>query len=213
MNEDGRMNELSKKEKARLDREMKHLHPESRRHREHGAASRRDVRDRLERGRDCREGSAPHGRAGGFRGGHELRSRRRRLDHSGERRRVARDSFVHLEDFRIGARRPHRLSGSRRSRTRSRRKIRRLWTASSTSTPARTSNTRSRKATSSKAEIPPGSARRGRRSNRSSGRGISLIAQHMPCGERGQQLRQARRFRYRQAPGLFAAGRINRKKF
>ena len=110
MSEDGRMAELSKKEKARLDREMKHLLPEPGRHREHDAAAGCHVRDRFQRRRNRREGSAPHGRAGGFGGGYELRSRRGGLDHSGQRRRVARDSLVHLEDFRVRAGRPQRLS-------------------------------------------------------------------------------------------------------
>ena len=85
MSEDGRMAELSKKEKARLDREMKHLFQNLEGIENMTQLARRHVRHRLERRRNRREGSAPHGRAGGFGGRHELRSRRGGLDHSGQR--------------------------------------------------------------------------------------------------------------------------------
>src|SRR5882724_9241655 len=44
--------------------------PEPAGHRKHGAASRRDVRDRLQRRRNRGQRSATHGRTGGFRRGH-----------------------------------------------------------------------------------------------------------------------------------------------
>src|SRR6266852_2389576 len=53
--------------------------------RELGPASGRHVRDRVQRGRDRGEGSAAHGRAGGFGGGYELRPGRGGLDYSRKR--------------------------------------------------------------------------------------------------------------------------------
>jgi small subunit ribosomal protein S2 len=81
MTEDGRINELSKKGRRRA-RELKHLNqnPE-------GIENMSQLPDAMfvivECGRDCGEGSAADGRAGGFRGRYELRSRCGGLDYPG----------------------------------------------------------------------------------------------------------------------------------
>jgi len=67
MNEDGRIKELSKKEQARLDREMKHLFQNLEGIENMTQLPDAMFRDRFQRGRDCRQGSAAHGRARGFR--------------------------------------------------------------------------------------------------------------------------------------------------
>ena len=81
-------------------------------------------------------------------------------------------------------------------------RIRRWRMASSTWIPASTSSTRSRKAISSRArKLPPPEtcrAARTRRSHRSAGRGIALINCALA------RFSEARRFRHRDAPGLFA---------
>ena len=80
-NWDGR----AKKEVIRLERERKHLQPESGGHQGHERAAGSAVRDRFEQGSDRRRGSPQAGHSGGGRGRHQLRSRQGGLRDSGQR--------------------------------------------------------------------------------------------------------------------------------
>ena len=114
MTEDGRMAQLSKKEAARLDRELKHLKQNLSGVENMTTPAGRHVRDRFQRGSDCGARSAPHGRSGGLHRGYQLRSRPGGLGDSRQRRRAARDSIVYVEDFRCGDRRPPGIRADRR---------------------------------------------------------------------------------------------------
>ncbi len=75
MTEDGRMAQLSKKEAARLDRELKHLQQNL-----SGVENMAALPDAMfvidsQCRSDCRARSAPHGRSGRRHRGHQLRSR------------------------------------------------------------------------------------------------------------------------------------------
>ena len=96
---DGRYELLPKKEVDQAGARAQAPAGEPGRHQEHDPAARRDLRDRLQQGADRGEGSAQAGHSGGGRGGHQLRSERSGLHHSGQRRRAARDSPVCLEDL------------------------------------------------------------------------------------------------------------------
>ena len=84
MIEDGRMAQLSKKEAARLEREMKHLKQNLSGVENMTDAAGRHVRDRFARRSDRRARSAPHGRSRGLHRGHQLRSRSGGLGDSGQ---------------------------------------------------------------------------------------------------------------------------------
>ena len=106
---DGRYELLPKKEVVKLERERKHSAGELGRHQEPEPAAGCAVRDRLEQGADRGEGSAQAGHSGGRGGRYELRSERSGLRDPRQRRCVARDPVVCVEDCAIRwsrARRP-----------------------------------------------------------------------------------------------------------
>jgi len=111
MSEDGRMAQFSKKEGARLDRELKHLQQNF-----SGVENMATLPDAMFvidpnaeviAVREARRMGIPvvamH--SGGGDRGHELRSRSRQLGDSRQRRCVARDSAVYFENFRRSAKR------------------------------------------------------------------------------------------------------------
>ena len=121
---DGRYELLTKKEVIRLERERKHLQANLAGIKNMKRLPDASLHRRLEQRGDCREGSAQAGHPGGCGGRYQLRSDGGGLRDSGQRRRTARHSPVHLEDRRLGGR--GREPGGRQGVRGGRRSVRRL---------------------------------------------------------------------------------------